>query len=135
MADCAKAIQSLGNFEFVIRGDVTTEAEFNENVSWVFHVSERSQLLREAAVLHPDFILIDLAILKIPKTIDSLRLATPRSRIIALTESKSAPYVKATSNLGLDGMIEKGRIGRDDLNRILELTEEGKTSRKIHFKS
>jgi hypothetical protein len=35
MADCAKAIQSLGNFEFVIRGDVTTEAEFNNNVSWV----------------------------------------------------------------------------------------------------
>ena len=35
MADCAKAIQSLGNFEFVIRGDVTTETEFNENVSWV----------------------------------------------------------------------------------------------------
>ena len=35
MADCAQAIQSLGNFEFVIRGDVTTETEFNENVSWV----------------------------------------------------------------------------------------------------
>ena len=35
MADCAKAIQSLGTFEFVIRGDVTTEAEFNNNVSWV----------------------------------------------------------------------------------------------------
>ena len=35
MADCAKAIQSLGNFEFVIRGDVTTEAEFNNNVSWI----------------------------------------------------------------------------------------------------
>ena len=35
MADCAQAIQSLGTFEFVIRGDVTTETEFNENVSWV----------------------------------------------------------------------------------------------------
>ncbi len=35
MADCAKAIQTIGSYEFVISGDVTTEAEFNANVSWV----------------------------------------------------------------------------------------------------
>ena len=35
MADCAQAIQSIGTYEFVIRGDVTTEAEFNSNVEWV----------------------------------------------------------------------------------------------------
>ena len=35
MADCAKAIQTIGSYEFVISGDITTEAEFNANVSWV----------------------------------------------------------------------------------------------------
>ena len=35
MADCAQAIQSIGTYEFVIRGDVTTEAEFNSKVEWV----------------------------------------------------------------------------------------------------
>jgi len=35
MADCAQAIQSIGTYEFVIRGNVTTEAEFNSKVEWV----------------------------------------------------------------------------------------------------
>ena len=35
MADCAQAIQSLGTFEFVISGDVKTEADFDANVKWV----------------------------------------------------------------------------------------------------
>ena len=35
MADCAQAIQSIGTYEFVIRGEVTTEAEFNSQVEWV----------------------------------------------------------------------------------------------------
>ena len=35
MADCAQAIQSIGTYEFVIRGNVTTEAEFNSQVEWV----------------------------------------------------------------------------------------------------
>jgi hypothetical protein len=35
MADCAKAIQSIGSYEFVISGDVKTEADFNANVKWV----------------------------------------------------------------------------------------------------
>ena len=35
MADCAQAIQSIGTYEFVVRGNVTTEAEFNSQVEWV----------------------------------------------------------------------------------------------------
>ena len=35
MADCAQAIQSIGTYEFVISGDVKTEADFNANVKWV----------------------------------------------------------------------------------------------------
>ena len=35
MADCAQAIQSIGTYEFVVHGNVTTEAEFNANVEWV----------------------------------------------------------------------------------------------------
>ncbi|MCP4600442.1 MAG: response regulator transcription factor [Proteobacteria bacterium] len=103
----------------------------DETVLWVFHVSRRTQLLREAAKLHPDFILADLRILKTSQTVDSLRRVTPHSRIIALTESESAPYVRVTTKLGLDGMIEKGRIGRDDLNQILGLSADKDTCRQI----
>lgn len=35
MADCAQAIQSIGTYEFVISGEVKTEADFNANVKWV----------------------------------------------------------------------------------------------------
>jgi hypothetical protein len=35
MADCVQAIQSIGSYEFVISGDVKTEADFNANVKWV----------------------------------------------------------------------------------------------------
>ena len=35
MADCAQAIQSIGTYEFVISGDVKTEADFDANVKWV----------------------------------------------------------------------------------------------------
>jgi len=35
MADCSQAIQSIGSYEFVISGDVKTEAEFDANVKWV----------------------------------------------------------------------------------------------------
>ncbi len=35
MADCAKAIQSIGSYEFVITGAPSTEEEFNSQVKWV----------------------------------------------------------------------------------------------------
>ena len=35
MAECSKAILSLGNFEFVIHGNVNNETDFNNNVKWV----------------------------------------------------------------------------------------------------
>ena len=35
MADCSQAIQSIGSYQFVISGDVKTEADFNANVKWV----------------------------------------------------------------------------------------------------
>jgi hypothetical protein len=35
MAECSKAILSLGNFEFIIHGNVNNETDFNNNVKWV----------------------------------------------------------------------------------------------------
>ena len=35
MAECSKAILSLGNFEFVIHGNVNNETDFNNNVKWL----------------------------------------------------------------------------------------------------
>ncbi len=96
----------------------------DESVLWAFPVSGGTQLLSEAEKLHPDLILADLRILKTPQTVVLLRQLTPLSRIVALTESESEPYVKVTTNLGLDGMIEKGRIGQDSLKQVLELAAD-----------
>ena len=35
MADCGLAIQSIGKYEYVITGEIKTEADFNANVKWV----------------------------------------------------------------------------------------------------
>mgnify|MGYP001162474208 FL=1 len=35
MANCGKAIDSIGTYEYYIRGNVTNETEFNNNVKWV----------------------------------------------------------------------------------------------------
>tara|TARA_R100001510_G_scaffold57148_1_gene64318 strand:- start:794 stop:1162 length:369 start_codon:yes stop_codon:yes gene_type:complete len=35
MANCGKAIDSIGTYSYYIRGNVTNETEFNNNVKWV----------------------------------------------------------------------------------------------------
>jgi DNA-binding NarL/FixJ family response regulator len=97
----------------------------NKAVLWVVHVEVGAQLLAKAEQLSPDLILADLQILKKPQTVENLRRVTPRSRVVALTGSVSVPYVRASASLGLDGMIEKGRIGSDDFYQILELFAKG----------
>ena len=97
----------------------------NKAVLWVIHVEVGAQLLAMAEKLSPDLILADLHILNKAQTVENLRRVTPRSRIVALTGSVSAPYVRASASLRLDGMIEKGRIGSDDFYQILELSAQG----------
>ena len=45
MAECSKAILSLGNFEFVIYGNVNNETDFNNNVKWVVDKDSDNQAI------------------------------------------------------------------------------------------
>ncbi len=97
----------------------------DEAVLWVFHVTGRAQLLREAANLHPDLILGDIKLLKDKKIVDTLRQTASFARIVALTGSEAEPYMVLTRSLGLDGMLEKGRIEINVLKGFIQSQGEG----------
>ena len=97
----------------------------DEAVRWVAHVTKRSQLLREAPILYPDLILGDIALLKEKGTVEALRQRSPRARIVALTDSADEPYAIMTRRLGLDGMVEKGRIEIAVLKKIIQSRNPG----------
>ena len=97
----------------------------DSSVLWVFHVTRKSTLLHEAAKLHPDLILSDITLLKEKQTVETLRRTTPFTRIVALTGLEAEPYAILSRRLGLDGMVEKGRVEINALKQIIQLKGEG----------
>jgi len=89
----------------------------------VTQVDGRSGLVRGAARIQPDFILADLITLNDPETLRFIRRSSSASRIIALVDSRSRPYVEAAGRIGLDGTIERGRVEEDILAEIRSLDE------------
>jgi DNA-binding NarL/FixJ family response regulator len=89
----------------------------------VIQVDGSSNLARAAAQAQPDFIAADLAILKDPEMLGFLRRASADSRIIALVDARSEPYMKVARELGLDGAFEKGRVG-EGIRAMINTAEE-----------
>lgn len=90
----------------------------NESIWCVIQVDGAEGLARGANEFRPDIVLADLSVLKHPGTLRVLRRRWTKSRIIALVDSQSQPYLEAARRLGLDGAIEKGRVAeaiRDEL--------------------
>ena len=91
----------------------------------VIQVDGRGNLARAAAQAQPDFILADLTILKDPEMLRFLRRTSADSLIIALVDSKVEPYMKAARELGLDEIIECGRVGEEIRSMIIALEKTG----------
>lgn len=90
----------------------------NERIWCVSQVDSLNGLTRGISDLQPDFILADIVILMDPETLAIIRQSAASSRVIALVDSKSEPYVEAARRLGLDGILEKGRVEEGILNEI-----------------
>jgi len=82
----------------------------DDRVWCVTQVEGRSGLIRGVADIHPDFILADLSILNDIETVAFIRQSSNSSQIFALVDSCRDPYMKVANRLGLDGIIEKGRV-------------------------
>lgn len=89
----------------------------------VILVEGRGNLARATAQAQPDFILADLIVLKDPELQKYLRRTSADSRIIALVDSKLEPYMEAARELGLDGIVERGRTG-EEIRTIVGFTED-----------
>jgi DNA-binding NarL/FixJ family response regulator len=85
----------------------------NRTLWCVIQVDGRGNLARAAAQTQPDFIIADLTVLKDQEMQRFLRRTSADSRIIALVDTKLEPYMKAARELGLDGIIERGRAGEE----------------------
>jgi DNA-binding NarL/FixJ family response regulator len=100
----------------------------SERIWCVTQVDSLNGLTRGISDLQPDFILADIVILMDPETLKKIRRSSASSRVIALVDSKTEPYVAAARRLGLDGIIEKGHVEESILKEIRALGEPGEDS-------
>jgi DNA-binding NarL/FixJ family response regulator len=99
----------------------------HDQVWCVVQVLASCGLERAASALHPELILSDLTLLQPAGMMQTLRTASPRSRIVALVESLSEPYVSAVRRLGVDHVVEKQALPevlQSELRRLAVLASE-----------
>jgi DNA-binding NarL/FixJ family response regulator len=101
----------LAEPNMVLREKIASILAAHERIWCVVQVSGKEGLERGAGRLQPDFILADLKLLKESDIVQFLRRVSAASRIVALTDAETAPYVEAAKRLGTDGCMEKGRAG------------------------
>ena len=90
----------------------------HDDVWCVVQVSRKLDLIRGVALIKPDFVLADLALLEDPETIEILRVFCEGSKIFAIVDTGSDPYSERVSQLGLDGMIEKSLVAESITGEI-----------------
>lgn len=90
----------------------------HEAIAAVLQASSLEELMREIGRFAPDFVLADIAMLNLPESVGAIRRSAPWARIIGLSTSRTEPYVKTSSRLGLDGLIEKGHVTEEFLEQI-----------------
>ncbi len=87
---------------------------------WCVHqVDVSSGLLRGACDFQPDLILADLGALKDLEILANLRRFSPQSKIFALVDAISGPYLQAAERFALDGLMERSHV-EESMDRLLE---------------
>jgi DNA-binding NarL/FixJ family response regulator len=101
----------LAEPNMVLREKLASILAGHDCIWCVVQVCGREGLERGAGRLQPDVILADLKVLKESDIVQFLRRVSAASKIVALTESETSPYVEAAKRLGIDGCMEKARAG------------------------
>ena len=100
----------------------------DESVWCVTQVEGCNGLARGVHDLQPDFILADLSFLKDSILVSNIRHSSQGARIFALVDTGSEPYEEVANRLGLDGVIEKGRVVEGMKEKINKLSDEKEES-------
>jgi DNA-binding NarL/FixJ family response regulator len=84
----------------------------HDDVWCVAEVGEGLEVLLEAARrLQPDIVLADLAVWRTAGACEAVRAICAATATYALVEHCETAYVDAARHLGLDGVVEKARVG------------------------
>lgn len=94
-----------------------------ERVWCVTQVSTSEALERVVAALKPDVVFADWGLLQTLGTIAALRACAPSSRLVALADAVSAPYLSAAERLGLDAVIAKAMLA-EELQSLIRRSDE-----------
>lgn len=111
----------LAEPNMVLREKIASILASDERVWCVVQVREAEGLQRGSSRLQPDLILANWSILKNPDIVEFIRRFSSGSRVVALTDGDAGPYLQTARRLGLDGCLEKGRVGealRDELSTM-----------------
>lgn len=90
----------------------------NDRVWCVVQVSRRDDLARVTAQLHPDFVLVDVVMLRDADSAEVSQWLSHASQVYALVDSRSAPYERLCSRLKIDGLLEKSSVAESIAREI-----------------
>ena len=82
-----------------------------DSVSCVITVDGDCELAELVRIHKPDFVFACISILKDRRVTESIRKACASCQILALAECISEPYIRMIHSLGIDGIVEKSRVG------------------------
>jgi len=82
-----------------------------DSVSCVITVDDDCELVELVRIHKPDFVFACISMLKDRRVTESIRKACASCQILALAECISEPYVRMIHSLGIDGIVEKSRVG------------------------
>jgi DNA-binding NarL/FixJ family response regulator len=118
----------LAEPNFLLREKIAGVLARHKYVWCVVQVDDQGGLVRGAANLCPDIILVDLGMAQDREIVDRLRLSAPTARIVALSDAASQPYLEKAYRLGFDGLREKSLVGEEIVKEICALRKNRVTT-------
>jgi len=91
----------------------------HDRIWCVTQVGSKSELVRAATHIRPDYIIADISLIKSSNLVDVLRGVSLGSRIFGLVDRKAEPYERLAGQLGLHGVFERSSVG-EDVTRVID---------------
>lgn len=107
----------------LLREKIASALARDKRVWSVTQVGGRNELARGVVNIRPDFILADISILNDVDTVRTIKRSSGMSQVFALVDSDTGSYAEIARRLGLDGIIEKGRVTEGIKTKINALND------------
>ena len=96
----------------------------------VVQLAHPGDLIRGVLEQRPDLVLASLGVLRQPGSLNAIRRHAPRSDVVGLVDAIEAPYVEVARDLGLDGLLERARVGEGLLANVQLANRDPESSRE-----